>query len=232
MVVWCGEGFPASDRGQPLFALFAAWLHDLDLQLVHAGLVASGESGALLGGAGGSGKSTTALACMRAGLTYLGDDSIALSLPLAGEGAGEEPWGFSLYASARLEAANLERFPELIGTAEPMDPREPDKLVLYPLDGLDDRQVRGVTAGSARLAALLLPHVTGGAPRAVPLAPAKALLLLAPSSIRAMAPQPMVLGFERLARLVESVPCYRLEVGEDLAAVANEVERVLTEGRR
>jgi hypothetical protein len=32
--------------------------------------------------------------------------------------------------------------------------------------------------------------------------------------------------------LVESVPCYRLEVGEDLAAVANEVERVLTEGRR
>lgn len=225
MVVWCGEDFPAIDRGQPLFPLFAVWLHDLNLQLVHAGLVARGENGALLGGAGGSGKSTTALACMRSGMAYLGDDLIALALPETGEG-GAGPRGYSLYNSARLEPRNLERFPELRGTVEPLDPNEPDKLVLYPLDGEGET----ASAGAARIRAVLLPRVTSGRPRAVPLSPAKALLGLAPSSIRAMAPQPMAAGLERLARLVERVPCYQLQVSEDLTAVAREVDRVIYEG--
>jgi hypothetical protein len=224
MVVWCGDDFPAIDRGQPLFPLFAVWLHDLDLQLVHAGLVARGENGALLGGAGGSGKSTTALACMRSGMAYLGDDLIALELPETGED-GASARGFSLYNSARLEPRNLERFPELQGTVEPLDPNEPDKLVLYPLDG----EGEAASSGTARIRAVLLPRVTAGPPRAVPLSPAKALLGLAPSSIRAMAPQPMAAGLERLAKLVERVPCYQLQVSEDLAAVAEEVERVIHE---
>jgi hypothetical protein len=113
----------------------------------------------------------------------------------------------------------------LQGTVEPLDPREPDKLVLYPLEG----ELAGASGGSARIRAVLLPRVTGGAPRALPLSPAKALLGLAPSSIRSMAPQPMAAGLARLARLVEAVPCHQLEVSEDLAAVAHEVERVLAD---
>jgi hypothetical protein len=71
--------------------------------LCHGAAVGSDNGGVLIVGAGGAGKTTTALACLEAGMKYLGDDRCLLSM-------GEFPHIHSLYGTAKL--ADIARFPE------------------------------------------------------------------------------------------------------------------------
>src|SRR5262245_5027713 len=68
------EQIPYWDRGAPLRALLTLWLNRRDRVLVHAGAVGLAEGGVLLAGAGGAGKSNTALATLATELSYAGDD--------------------------------------------------------------------------------------------------------------------------------------------------------------
>jgi hypothetical protein len=53
-----------------------------------------------------------------------------------------------------------------------------------------------------------------------------ALLALAPSTLLMM-PLPEVAQFEMLARLVQSVPTYRLDLGTDLETIPRAIEPIL-----
>ncbi|CAK0773056.1 conserved hypothetical protein [Gammaproteobacteria bacterium] len=79
---------------RPLHRLMAGVLSHAGIVMLHAALVGSGGDAVLLAGAGGSGKSTTALACLFAGLDLLGDDTIAVAIH------DQEVIGYSLYATA------------------------------------------------------------------------------------------------------------------------------------
>lgn len=89
------EGIPWWERAAPLrpalfFALAGGGRH-----LVHAGAVGDPDRGAvLLAGAGGSGKTTVALAAVEHGLRYVGDDYVLL----------EDGTAWNLYRTAKVDA--------------------------------------------------------------------------------------------------------------------------------
>jgi hypothetical protein len=75
--------------------------------MVHAGAVAREGCGVLFIGVGGRGKTTTALACARAGCQFLGDD---LCVVEAGAPDGSAPpLVHGVYSTAKLNADSLRR---------------------------------------------------------------------------------------------------------------------------
>jgi GT2 family glycosyltransferase len=97
---------PFWSEASPLRTLLHWWLQHRGLQLLHAAAVGDADGAMLITGRGGVGKSTTALACLRAGMRYLGDDYVVI-----GRSAG--PTVHALYATAKLSAAQLGAFPSL-----------------------------------------------------------------------------------------------------------------------
>ena len=94
-------------RAQPAHHALAAWLSSRTLQMVHAGAVARNGRGVLFIGVGGRGKTTTALACARAGCQFLGDD---LCVVEAGDpGRSVPPLVHGVYSTAKLNADSLRR---------------------------------------------------------------------------------------------------------------------------
>lgn len=208
------------DLGKPLQTLMAVWARDLDVPLAHAGLVARDGRGILLGGPGGAGKSTTALACVANGFDFLGDDRVGL------EKTDSAFIGHSLYNSVLLERAQLDRFPALIeGARLPVHPLRERKPLVF----LEESYPQCLPP-SARIQVLGLPRVTGGrASRARPARRAEALRVIAPSSL-ILPVGPGALGMRRLAELLRHVPCFWLDLGSDLGGVAACIERVLEAG--
>ena len=71
---------PYYESGAPLRTILHWWLGRRGRQVLHAGAVGAAAGGALLVGKGGSGKSTTAAACLGTTLRYAGDDYCAVRL--------------------------------------------------------------------------------------------------------------------------------------------------------
>ena len=76
-------GLPHWERAHPLSAVIARWFHDRDLPMVHAGAIGRPDGGALIVGRGGSGKSTSVLAGIAAGLRTAGDDYLLVDCKAA-----------------------------------------------------------------------------------------------------------------------------------------------------
>ena len=70
------DGYPPWEPGSPLRNFLHWQLLRPDRGLVHAGTLAEGETGVLLVGEGGSGKSGTVLAGLLNGLSTVGDDYV------------------------------------------------------------------------------------------------------------------------------------------------------------
>jgi hypothetical protein len=205
---------PSWETGAPLRILVHWWVADRGLQLVHAAAVATAAGAALLVGRGGSGKSTTALACLRAGLGYLADDYCLV--------ASDPPRVFSLYGTAKLDGAMLARFPELAGRVRNPDRPAGEKAVLVlPAAGA------GGLRPAAPLRALVVPRVSGAdPPRLRPAARAEALRALAPSTIFQL-PGAGAGALGRLGAVVRALPAFVLELGPDLDAAAARVAEAI-----
>jgi len=210
------------EYGRPLHTQLLLWHMDQDMQAVHAGLVARENDGVLFGGAGGSGKTTTALTCLQRGFTFLADDYVGLQARADGTFVGH-----SLYSSSHFEPKHLQRFPVLLPHAMPGQLSIEDKSLVmlsevYP----------GRFAYSARIRAVALPQVHDiPVSRLRPAKRGEALLRLAPSSIL-MLPHAGVSGggFENMASLIESVPVFWLELGHDLQSIPDRVDELLELG--
>ncbi len=90
----------------PLRTILHWWMEMNGRQLVHAAGVGHDGCGILLPGRGGSGKSSTSLACLLAGMDFLGDDYLAVAL-------NPEPRAYRLYSTAKLDRESLGLYPEL-----------------------------------------------------------------------------------------------------------------------
>lgn len=196
------------------FRAIIAWaMAECGQQFLHSAAVAWDGRCALVVGASGSGKSSTALACLLAGLEYLGDDHCLLEL-------GEQPRVHAVYAAAKLHDAQLTRFPELNELVVNPGRVAPEKAVaiLHPAFAAQLPVERP-------LAAVLVPRITGGPKTIVrPIRPAAALAALAPSTLLQMASADRR-GLSAMAQLVRTVPCFALELGtgrEDVAATVRE----------
>ena len=209
------QKLPWYERGFPLRHLFAAFSHRRDRQLIHAAAVGNEDGAVLIIGKGGSGKSTTSLACADAGLLFLGDDYTLVGMEPA-------PQVWSLYASAKATATTLRLFPGFKHCVH-HDGRAEDKSLLLFNDEADIR-----LATSLPVRAVLWPRVTGKAGSQLrPASPATLLLALAPSTIFQM-PGHAESSFGTLARLVQSVPTYILDAGSDMPALAETIKKLLS----
>lgn len=110
-------------RGSPLRTLLHWSMEATGRQLVHAAAVGTDEGALLITGRGGVGKSTTALACLEAGMQFLGDDYVVVGLD-------PEPRVHGLYRSAKLTTEQLRRFPNLSDLVGPGDFLEDGKALI------------------------------------------------------------------------------------------------------
>ena len=207
-----------ASRGRPFNYPLQLWPADRRVQVLHAGLVDREGHGVLLGGAGGSGKSTAALACLQAGFGYLGDDHVGV----AANGESRNT-GHSIFNSAYFEPAYLRRaFPEIGEVVSGELPGE-DKVLLLPSSRFANRMTR-----SASIRALVLPRAAH-LPHAqiTPARKAAALLRLAPSSLLA-SPQAHRDGLDDIAALVDAIPCYWLDLGGDPMEIPPLVDEILS----
>jgi hypothetical protein len=206
---------PWWERAAPLRTLLHWSLGDPPRRLlVHAAAVAGRCRGALLIGAGGSGKSTTAVACVAAGMTAAGDD-YALLDAVAGI-------AHPLYATAKLTPAGIGLIPGLepavwppVGTGD--EKRVVDLARLWP-----ERIGRSVPVD-----VLVMPRVVaGGRTRLCRASGADALRALAPTTILQLPGENRaVLG--PLAELARRLPAYVLELGGTPREAAAELDRLL-----
>ncbi len=206
-VLWCCTEDPTAipwwEQAAPLRTPLSWWLETNDRFMVHGAVVGDEDGAVVLAGRGGSGKSTTALACHLAGLGYLGDDYCAVSM-------SDGPTAHSLYGSAKLVVEDQHRHGALAS------------VILNPEAGADEKVVALVSRApgarmvpSAPIAAVMAVRVgTDSRTRVSPASQAEALKALAPSSIlqlRGIGATTMT----ALADLVRSVPVGILELGRD-----------------
>ena len=208
---------PYWDCATPLRHLMHWWLREQGLFQVHGAAVGTASGGVLLVGKGASGKSTSTLACLGSKLLFAGDDYVAVE-------PSQWPWVYSLYGSAKLVPDDIARFPRLVPELANGDRLAEEKAVFY-LDG----SLAEATIPGFPLQAILLPTVTGTAqPRLVEASAAMALRALAPTTIFQLHP-PRADALQDMARFVQSLPAFVLELGPDIAAIPGLISRLLDE---
>ena len=203
-VFWIADArrLPIVQRGSPLLHIWAWWLGTGAVQFTHAGAVGDAHGAVLLLGAGGSGKSSTALQSLDSSLFYLGDDYCLIA-------AAPEPTVFSLYSSGKVNAQDRQSFPWLEAAFAGMDA---DKALFQLHPTFADR-----LAVQRPLKALLVCRVTGEAGSDLqPLSSAEVVRASAPSTIIQL--HTLVDGaaaMRTIAEIAKHVPAYRLNLGSD-----------------
>jgi hypothetical protein len=218
-IFWVPEAEMLSyhESGAPLRTLFHWWFSNSNQQFVHAAAVGLPEGGVLMAGRGGSGKSTSTLACLDSPLLLASDDYCLLRV-------APEPRAYSLYNTAKIAPNSLALFPELesrISNPQKLAEEKalffleqhfPEKLILdFPLRGL------------------LIPRVTGRATTKLePASAVEGLKALAPSTIFQLSDEGHQ-AFQVMSRFVKQVPCYTLLLGTELEQIPETILRLLSE---
>jgi len=215
--VWYPDlsALPAWAHASP-FRIPLSWaLAEQGLQMVHGAAVTHGGRAVLLCGAGGSGKSTTALAAALDGFGYVGDDYCAID--------SAELEVHMVYRTAKVLTTTLRLLPRLQPWIVNADRTNDEKGVIF----LEPYQVQLVT--SAPLRCLLLPRLTaGGTPRIVAASRADAIHALLPSTIGGlMGGTASTPG--HILRLASRLPAYHLEIGPDIGRVLDLIRNKLEE---
>jgi hypothetical protein len=196
---------PLAEGGAPLRTLFQWWFTPQGKQLVHGAAVGTSSGGVLLVGRIGSGKSTIALACLNAGFSYVGDDYCLVAHT-------PQPMLYSLYSSAKIHFTDLERFPRLRPIQSTLPYANADKAVCFLAESFVEQIVPELP-----LKAMLLPTIrSSGRTRLHEISPAAALLTVGPSTALQLTGD-RNLCLPHLREVVRQVPCYRLEVGPEIA---------------
>lgn len=206
---------PFWESAAPLLNILNWWMVGHDRLLVHGAAVASDRGAALIVGRGGSGKSTTALACLRAGLSYLGDDYVMIS-------TRPRRSIHSVYSTAKLDANQVNAFPQLVSKVSNKEMAPQEKALLF----LNDHYRKQMTPTS-EVKLVLVPRVTGRERTQMhKTSVAAALAAVAPSTIFQL-PRAGEYHFKFLAEFLSALPCYVLDCGRDLNQLPEVVRAAL-----
>lgn len=214
------DGFPSWDFAAPIRSILSWWAMQRGDHLAHGACVATEAGGVLLAAAGGSGKSTTALAALLSGFRFAGDDYVLVQDdPVDGARVG------SLYRSAKATPEQLATLgPRLAShVAVPADPCCKDGKAVLILGEPFAEQL----APLVPLGAILVPRIaTSGRVATWPLSPAQVVMALAPTTLLQL-PGAGARELEALSRFARSVPGYALDLVPDFDAVVAELRAVI-----
>ena len=211
------EMIPSYEYAAPLRALIHRWAIGRGMPLVHAGAVARDGRAALIVGEKGAGKSTTTLACVAAGLSYLADDRCLVT-------AKPEPKVYSVYSCAKVFEPQVGTIP-LVGFAEAARPptSASDKKALIYVDQV----VPGQITRTAALCCIIAPWPTGASRSRLVRRPAGEAARLLIGDMLGKSPITAARSFATIRDLCTRIPFFRLEAGTDLSEVAATVEQGL-----
>lgn len=217
--VQSADALPYWTKASPLRSLLHWWLAHNGGQLLHAAAVGDADGALLITGKGGVGKSTTALACLAAGMPYLADDYLAVRLD-------PEPTVYSLYSTAKLNPDSLEKLPRLREwVTSPADLHQ-DKAVLQLFPAL-----AGQVRRSLPLKAVATPCFTAEATtQFAAIAPAQ-LQRAAAFTTMAQLPHAGRRTHEFIDRLIAELPCLELRLGHDLVQLPLAIGHLLQQDR-
>lgn len=205
-----------TDSAAPFRSIFHWWMRDHNRQLLHAASVGDLTGSVLIPGRSGSGKSTTALACMFAGFFYLGDDHVLVD-------EAPKPQIYSLYNSAKVHEENLKDFPHLLPMVSNNKKLDCEKALIFMYEHHPERIT---TCLPIRL--IIIPKITGlTSTKIYPVSPGKALKALAPSTIFQMSGAGLK-DFQTIANFVRKVPCYTIEMGTTLSEIPKVIALLLS----
>jgi hypothetical protein len=214
------DRLPSNEVTTPLRTLLSWWAARDGGQLAHGAAVGVEDEGVLITGQGGSGKSTTALACLDDGMRYAGDDYVLL------RPEDEGPSVYSLYSTAKLIPGHLaDTHLGLASKAVPFEVADQDKRVV-----LLGRTHRALLAQRLSLRAILVPQISSAGTTALhPASAVDVLKALAPSTVFQLpGAGGETLGV--LGEIVRRVPGYRLELGPDLPEIAATIRDLIKNG--
>jgi hypothetical protein len=206
-VYWMRGNAPAPYREKPLQTILYWWLARRGGQLLHCAGVGMPEGGLLLAGRGGSGKSVASLACLRAGLTFLGDDYVLVR-------ADPPPFAQSLYNSVKVNADQLPKFPEFSGAVVNPGTMDADKALIFA-----HRWAPQCCGSGFPIRALCIPRVTGLRDTIFRPAPAEEVVTAFCTSTLFALPGAGREVYQRVTRLVGEAPSFFLDAGTDLEGI-------------
>jgi hypothetical protein len=209
------KGLPQWETGSPLRTVLHWWLSQFRLQFVHAGAVGTVNGGVLLVGKGGSGKSTTCLTCLNSDLLYVADDYCMIATQ-------PTPTAYNLYSTGKVRSDNLHRVPHLRNVVSNTDRLEHDKALFFLDQTWPDKLI-----ASFPLKAILVPRITGQANTHLSTAPATAALSSLSLSTMNQLPGAGPATLKQLKQLVDSLPCYYLELGTELTQIPQVISNLL-----
>jgi hypothetical protein len=201
----------------PFRTLFHWWSSTFGGQIAHAAAVGRDGEGVLLVGRGGRGKSSTAAACVDAGMEYVGDDYILLVRE-------PRPTAHSLYHCAKIHTNFLR---SALPSWSPRVAAQigPDRKSLIYLHECLPSQIRRRLA----IRAVLMPRITASpVARIVRERQSLGVLAAAPSTMFQL-PDARQQSLSFFAGLARQLPAYTLYLGTDLASAPRELSAWLCE---
>ena len=207
-VVWylAADEIPSWEIGRPFLPLIKALSIDTSWTPVHAAAVAREQAGVLILGSSNAGKSSTALACVDAGWSYVGDDCVLLT--------AQPPRVATLYRTARVRA-DMVPLLKIAQTATERFSTDSGEVRAE----IDVGLFKGANIGDADVKAVVLPQRNGAdRPTIAPLSRSRALRALSATTL-VMLPGAAVATHHILADVVQRVPCYTIDPGPELAAM-------------
>ncbi len=209
------EKMPYWTKASPFRTLFHWWMEENGAQLLHAAAVGTADGALLITGRGGVGKSTTALACLSAGMQYVADDYLVVRLE-------PEPRAYSLYSTAKLDAGQVERFPELRELVANGAPHGDDKAVIQLVPRYAE-QVRR----SLPLKAIATPSFGDGPRTIVSAASSAALLRAAEFTTLSQLPHAGGRTHAFIDRMLRRLPGLHLALGHDITTLPETIRSIL-----
>lgn len=217
--VQSAEMLPYWCHASPLRTLFHWWMAHNGCQLLHAAAVGDNTGALLITGKGGVGKSTTALSGLADGMRYLADDYLVVGLD-------PEPCVYSLYATAKLEPSQLERFPEFGALLTNRAFLDAEKAVVQLWPAYRDRLVR-----SLPLKAVATPRFAGRPETSF--GPVSKIALQRAAAFTTLSQLPHA-GRETHAfieRLTDRLPGLEIALGHDIAVIPEAIRGLLRRSR-
>jgi len=220
-VYWVQDAahIPYYETGYPLTALLNWWLGRRQRHIVHAACFGTDQGSVLLTGKGGSGKSTTTLACLDSGLGLTGDDYCVIDAATL--------TASSLYNTIKLKGLrDVERFHHLrdcIANLDRVDDSEQGERAMIFLHQHFPEQLMA----QSPLRAILVPRVADQEHTVIsPASPGHVFKAIMPSTLFQL-PGNARGEFSAMAALVRALPCYEIALGRDIAAIPGVIREFL-----
>jgi hypothetical protein len=210
-VYWVQDvgNLPYWTRSAPLRTLLHWILMDRGRHLVHGAVVGDEAAAVLLVGRGGSGKSSTALQCLAAGMRFLGDDYVAI--------AADPPRAYSLFSTAKVAPSQHWPTGRLL-----MPPGPGDEKVVLALDGPDAHLARQLP-----LSALATLRFGDGEVSAVEAVDPSTLLHAATFTTLAQLPHAGAPLHRMMCDILAQVTTTRIRLGRNPESVVSTVRSVI-----